>query len=383
MLFVFRQCARQATSAARPLTIPRASIARPTWRGAHSLRADLPLSTKLANPPVWKHVLFCLGVSGGVLAYGAYKTETETQRIADKLSRTGLTFQPRDMRNARRIEQLEGAERSLRDRNAGKRDEDLSLQEKLVRGNILVPWFNTSEEDKFKWYIVAGCVAVWIAWQAPPLRSSMQRWFSHDPLRGHKVTHLSSAFSHQDLAHLAFNLIAFSSFVPVAVATMDRDEVAQHPRGFIAAGALLSSLASHLWSIRVRLPRAVRALRSTAPTLRNAAGAQAAVERHSIGPSLGLSGVVYAVAVYPTIADLPSMFSFPMGYGVAGLCALDIVGLIRGWRTFDHAAHLGGALFGLFWYYGGATLWTTLRNLFQRQPKYIDRADPPVNPYGK
>lgn len=29
------------------------------------------------------------------------------------------------------------------------------------------------------------------------------------------------------------------------------------------------------------------------------------------------------------------------------IVALDTAGLIMGWRFFDHAAHLGGALFGM------------------------------------
>ena len=41
------------------------------------------------------------------MVYGAYKTEGETQHYLDKLGRTGLTFQARDLRNARRVEHLE------------------------------------------------------------------------------------------------------------------------------------------------------------------------------------------------------------------------------------------------------------------------------------
>jgi rhomboid-like protein len=32
---------------------------------------------------------------------------------------------------------------------------------------------------------------------------------------------------------------------------------------------------------------------------------------------------------------------------VIGMLALDTAGLVLGWRMFDHAAHLGGALFGM------------------------------------
>lgn len=37
---------------------------------------------------------------------------------------------------------------------------------------------------------------------------------------------------------------------------------------------------------------------------------------------------------------------------------IDIAGIALGWRFFDHAAHLGGAAFGLFWcYFGSQHLW--------------------------
>lgn len=36
------------------------------------------------------------------------------------------------------------------------------------------------------------------------------------------------------------------------------------------------------------------------------------------------------------------------------MITLDLVGLLRGWKLFDHAAHLGGAGFGLLYFtYGG------------------------------
>jgi rhomboid-like protein len=39
---------------------------------------------------------------------------------------------------------------------------------------------------------------------------------------------------------------------------------------------------------------------------------------------------------------------------------IDLAGVLMSWRFFDHAAHLGGAAFGLFWcYYGSTYLWPT------------------------
>jgi len=35
------------------------------------------------------------------------------------------------------------------------------------------------------------------------------------------------------------------------------------------------------------------------------------------------------------------------------MVSLDVAGLLLGWRMFDHAAHLGGAAWGVLWWYAG------------------------------
>lgn len=71
--------------------------------------------------------------------------------------------------------------------------------------------------------------------------------------------------------------------------------------------------------------------------------------------ALGASGAILGALCYvcmqiPTarlsIVFLP-MFSFPAESAVYGLIVFDLAGLLLGFRTFDHAAHLGGALFGM------------------------------------
>lgn len=42
------------------------------------------------------------------------------------------------------------------------------------------------------------------------------------------------------------------------------------------------------------------------------------------------------------------MYQFSAGLAIKCIMGLDLVGLLLGWRYFDHAAHLGGALFGLY-----------------------------------
>ncbi|XP_071386932.1 presenilin-associated rhomboid-like protein A, mitochondrial isoform X2 [Centroberyx affinis] len=83
-------------------------------------------------------------------------------------------------------------------------------------------------------------------------------------------------------------------------------------------------------------------------------------------PSLGASGAVMAVlaAVCAKVPEaklgiiLLPMVTFTAGNALKALIAIDTAGLILGWRLFDHAAHLGGALFGV-WYvaYGHKVIW--------------------------
>lgn len=41
------------------------------------------------------------------------------------------------------------------------------------------------------------------------------------------------------------------------------------------------------------------------------------------------------------------MFKFAAEDALIGIMLFDILGLALGWKMFDHAAHLGGALFGM------------------------------------
>lgn len=41
-------------------------------------------------------------------------------------------------------------------------------------------------------------------------------------------------------------------------------------------------------------------------------------------------------------------FSFSAGTAIKGIVLLDTLGLLLKWNFFDHAAHLGGTLFGMY-----------------------------------
>lgn len=56
-------------------------------------------------------------------------------------------------------------------------------------------------------------------------------------------------------------------------------------------------------------------------------------------------------------------FTFSAGNAIQVIMAFDLAGILFRWKFFDHAAHLGGALMGIFWsYYGQKHLWPLREN---------------------
>ncbi len=171
--------------------------------------------------------------------------------------------------------------------------------------------------------------AIFVAWQVPATQRFMRRWFLADPLKNRPITMLTSIFSHkvrprarpacrrphllqlltpcsplagppapspapprpprsaaQTVLHLSFNTIAFYSIATSTASFLSFSPDNTLPRAtsryeflalFVTAG-LASSLASHVWSCKVLIPR----------LLRVGLGKQAV--RDTILPSLGASG---------------------------------------------------------------------------------------------
>ncbi|CAE6519209.1 unnamed protein product [Rhizoctonia solani] len=187
-------------------------------------------------------------------------------------------------------------------------------------------WLGAGEGRQASMMIAGLCASIFVAWQIPALRGAMRRHFLHDPLSGRHYTMATSIFSHSAFMHLAFNSLALLSFGAAANSLLRKQQASTasplpestsiyHFMAFFLTAGLFSSYVSHIISTRVRLPALLRTLTSTSFKT----------------DTLAVSGAHGVIA--------PSL------------------GVIRGWRTFDHWAHLGGAAFGVAYYRYGADFW--------------------------
>lgn len=204
--------------------------------------------------------------------------------------------------------------------------------------------FRPGELDLYAFLAVCG--VVFLAWQSRSLHRFMTRNFVHAPVKGMVRTMFTSAVSHSSLPHLLFNGIAMYTIGLGVYQTMNG------PYEFwavCAAAAVASSVGSTLHML--------------------VAG--------RVMAGLGASGVVMALLAINAFANphgryqlifLP-FFDFSGLQALGGVMALDVMGLLLGWTTFGHAAHLGGALFGLFYVFEGKQLYRDLTLYFQRQFK--------------
>jgi len=237
-------------------------------------------------------------------------------------------------------------------------------------------WLAMPEGKRTCYGITAINAFVFLAWQIPRLRPFMHRHFTHHPLSGKSYTLLTSMFSHQSFIHLLFNSLALLSFgAAFELADSQRPGVLHQPHptdryhflAFYLGVGLFSGALSHAITTRIRLPQLLSALSD--PTR----GKLMDASKVTIRPSLGASGAIYG-AVAMTVMAMPEThvtliflpwFPIPSQVGFAGAITLDILGIIRGWKIFDHWAHLGGAMAGIAYFFYGpweivrATLWSS------------------------
>jgi len=360
-------------------------------------------SESIGRPLVLRPILFAIGISG-VSYYAAAKlTNRDTEYWMKRLSDANPNWtwlggfpnavSSAEMHKARVYTFVEDVKRQLEDLKRATLGFPNTLRYAIVHSyaQVLQYWVNTREGAQLCWKIAAANTLVWCAWQVPKFEPFMTRYFLHNPLSGLSLGLLTSVFSHKSFIHLAFNMIALSSFGATTFLWMEKAQSESESRlqestaqfhfiaYFISAG-LFSSLISHIATARLRFPRAVRDLASRAQSKEvieaEAKGLskfsmlqKSSITPRAILPSLGSSGAVYATLITTSLAfpDTQVGLIFPptppvsIQTGVTALLTLDVLGALRGWRIFDHWAHLGGAAFGaLYWRYG-AHFWDRAR----------------------
>ncbi|MCA9492581.1 MAG: rhomboid family intramembrane serine protease [Myxococcales bacterium] len=185
--------------------------------------------------------------------------------------------------------------------------------------------------DRVLWTLIGINVVVFVLWsqsRGSLLQDLMARHFlvSVDSIAELRFwTLITAEFSHYEPNHLLFNMLGLYFFGrPVAQALGWKDLL-----GMYMTGALVASLAHVLYGIVTG----------------------------DMAPSLGASGAVMAIgvcfaALYPRATLLVSfVFPVPAAVAVGGYLLLDVFGVLGGGGNVAHAAHLGGALVGLVWWY--------------------------------
>ncbi|VDK73825.1 unnamed protein product [Onchocerca ochengi] len=186
-------------------------------------------------------------------------------------------------------------------------------------------------------FVLVGInMMVMLMWGIKSCQLFMWRWFTNSfASKALCLPMVLSAFSHANMLHLVLNMYVLNTFAPVSI---DSFLGIEQFWAFYITAAAVSSLAgiTHKYIIR---------------TNRRA---------------LGASGAIMALLVY-TCMKLPDArlkivfvphFDFSARSAVSGMIAFDLICLLLGFKMFDHAAHLGGSLFGLFYgMYGQHLIW--------------------------
>ncbi|XP_062873244.1 presenilin-associated rhomboid-like protein, mitochondrial [Trichomycterus rosablanca] len=196
-------------------------------------------------------------------------------------------------------------------------------------------WNGLTEGQRSVTGIIAANVLVFCCWRIPSLQRSMLKYFTSNPASSALCwPMLLSTFSHYSFFHMAANMYVLWSFSSSAVSILGKE---QFVAVYLSAG-VISTFASYMCKTLTR----------------------------RAGPSLGASGAIMTVLA-AVCAKMPEaklaiiflpMYTFTAGNALKAILALDTAGMIMGWHFFDHAAHLGGALFGIWYvFYGHELLW--------------------------
>lgn len=208
--------------------------------------------------------------------------------------------------------------------NVNKHRSDFGRKYNQIRQRINI-WKNglTTGEKIASCTILANFFVV-CAWNVRKFTPFMMKYFQSQvsTTRIPLSPMILSCFSHAAPLHFCVNMFVVYSFSNLATNLMGPEQLVGL---FIGAGAV-SSLASLVCRLSTK----------------------------SINPSLGASGAIlgilgYICTVSPDTKLLLFFVPVDAGYAIKLMLLFDFVGLVARWRFIDHAAHLGGALFGI-WY---------------------------------
>ncbi|CAG7851580.1 Rhomboid-like protein {ECO:0000256/RuleBase:RU362115} {ECO:0000256/RuleBase:RU362115} [Serendipita indica DSM 11827] len=356
-----------------------------------SILQEPMFSNASPKPRIAVPILFALLVSGLGFGVAAVRTNEETEKWRERISVVapifpwGVTSQSATMYGEWR--QAKGRAWQEAFDNFQKKTVALPATVRSFFNYayyyVAQSWVNLTEGKEMSYKLVGCFAAVYVMGLIPVARQFAHRAFSHDPLSGRVTTLFTSQFGHAGLLHMAVNSFALLGFGEFAwsylrhkqvsgAGKMDEALSGYHFLAFHLAAGTVAALTSHLFAARVLVPRMMSAISK---------GGE--VTATQILPSTGASGAIWASLMvtalgWPhttvTLVFLP-FFPISIGTGVYGLVALDIIGLIRGWRFFDHAGHLGGAAFGALYFYYGPGWWEWCREQAARLS--LSRRSPP------
>ncbi|KIY63651.1 hypothetical protein CYLTODRAFT_425905 [Cylindrobasidium torrendii FP15055 ss-10] len=406
----------------RPLSTRNWTKIRPNSTHAHvshPKQASFPLESqmKLGAPGVRNQIIFGLLGSLAVFAYAAENTNAETDTWTKRV-KSSLRWAPITNAELRKLQQVEFV-KSLRTQFA-KVQETVTALPLLLRPwitgfylAVAQPYADASEGKRICWKICLLNTGIFLAWQIPRLQPVLRKTFMHNPLSGLSYTMFTSTFSHRGFLHLLFNCIALEGFGSSAAVYLSTAQHATAPEQleststyhftafFIAAGAF-ASLVAHAVDTKFLYPRMVSRIFSAssakagadtwasavvASSARPAAAAAATAAPPRILPSLGASGAVYACVTMTALAFptsqvaliIPPSYPMDIWVGVGGLLAFDTLGALkilrtgRGFFNLGHFAHLGGAAFGVAYYYNGPHTWSWLRETVKTEQKPLSQ----------
>ncbi|OQV25937.1 Presenilins-associated rhomboid-like protein, mitochondrial [Hypsibius exemplaris] len=191
---------------------------------------------------------------------------------------------------------------------------------------IMGYWTDLNDGKKLIVGLIAINCIVFSLWQLRSLQPVMTKYFLSDPTaKKIGLPTLLSIFSHIAPLHVFCNMYVLWSFADAAIHMFGKEQFLFF---YMSAGMFAGIL-----SLMNKLARGVH--------------------QPSLGASGAIIGALGAVCTaFPdsklSIIFLP-MYPFSAESALTALLCFESLGVLLKWRFFDHAAHLGGLLFGI-WY---------------------------------